>query len=48
MTLKHFVTWKVSIKELEELTAQLKDCPCVSLSIDGDVELIIKRKEAKA
>ena len=47
MTLKHFVTWDVTIKELRELATELEKCPVVSIPIDSDVELIFRRKEAK-
>ena len=45
MTLKHFVTWEVSIKELREIVEQLRENSVLSLAIGEDVELIIKRKK---
>lgn len=44
MNLKHFVTWKVSVKELEEIIEKLKETPCMSIPLDDNVELILTLK----
>jgi len=45
MSLKHVVTWRVSIEELKEIVKNLEECPCISLPIDDTTELIIIEKE---
>jgi len=44
LNLKHFVTWKVSVKELEEIIEKLKETPCMSIPLDDNVELILTLK----
>lgn len=45
MSLKHFVTWKVSIRELKHIIQKLKETPAISLPITQDVELLIILQE---
>lgn len=46
MSLKHFVMWRVTIKELEELIEMLKETPLISFPLDN-VELAIVLKDEK-
>jgi len=43
--IKHFIIWEITPDELEELANELHNCPTISISIDEDVELIIKRSK---
>lgn len=45
MNLKHFVVWNITPEELEELANELRKCPTIAISIDENVELVIKHSK---
>ena len=42
MSVKHFVTWEVSIDELEDIIKKLKETPLMSIPLDETTELLIR------
>lgn len=47
MSLKHFVRWDTTPKELRNLAENLQETPTIAIEIAEDVELLIKNKEFK-